>query len=337
MTLHRTNLESPWPHRLAVLLVCATFPLIWVGGLVTTYDAGMSVPDWPSTYGYNLFAYPWQTWLFGPWDLLIEHSHRLLGALVGFIAIAFVWSVWRSDSRRGMRAAAMGALGLVIIQGGLGGVRVLFDERQLAMAHGCLGPAFFGYCVALAVFTSHKWKPVPSEAASANPQRLHRVALLTVIFAYFQLVIGAQLRHVSVMASPSVFRGVVLFHLVIAVVVTFYVFQLLLIVRQQYRLVAPLQTPAISLAALILVQVGLGGATWIVKYGWPEFFAPYAFAALYTIQAKSLFQALVVTLHVATGSLILATSVAMFARSVRLIRIPTVALGSSAFMLELAT
>ena len=65
--------------------MCATFPLIWVGGLVTTYDAGMAVPDWPNTYGYNLFLYPWQTWLSGPWDLFIEHGHRLLGALVGMI------------------------------------------------------------------------------------------------------------------------------------------------------------------------------------------------------------------------------------------------------------
>ena len=70
--------ESRWPHRLAVLLCCATFPLIWVGGLVTTYDAGMAVPDWPTTYGYNMFSYPLETWLYGPWDLFIEHGHRLL-------------------------------------------------------------------------------------------------------------------------------------------------------------------------------------------------------------------------------------------------------------------
>ncbi len=66
-----------------MLLVCATFPLIWIGGLVTTYDAGMAVPDWPNTYGYNLFLYPWQTWVSGPWNLFIEHGHRLFGAVVG--------------------------------------------------------------------------------------------------------------------------------------------------------------------------------------------------------------------------------------------------------------
>ena len=79
---------SPWPHRAAVLLVCATFPLIWVGGLVTTTQAGMAVPDWPNTYGYNLFLYPWQTWLFGPWDLFIEHGHRLLAESLSRAVVA---------------------------------------------------------------------------------------------------------------------------------------------------------------------------------------------------------------------------------------------------------
>ena len=84
------------PHRWAVGVACATFPLIWVGGLVTTYDAGMAVPDWPSTFGYNLFLYPWTTWFFGPWDLFIEHGHRLLGALVGLLTIGLLVSVMRT-------------------------------------------------------------------------------------------------------------------------------------------------------------------------------------------------------------------------------------------------
>ena len=83
--MNRRSPNSKAPGRIAgpCALVCATFPLIWVGGLVTTYDAGMAVPDWPNTYGYNLFLYPWQTWIDGPWDLFIEHGHRLFGALVG--------------------------------------------------------------------------------------------------------------------------------------------------------------------------------------------------------------------------------------------------------------
>src|SRR5262245_9405091 len=107
MTDSSQPMETRWPHRWAVLLVCATFPLIWCGGLVTTYDAGMAVKDWPNTYGYNLFLYPWQTWIFGPWDLFIEHGHRLLGALVGLLAIGLTISVFRCDPRPWMRTVAL--------------------------------------------------------------------------------------------------------------------------------------------------------------------------------------------------------------------------------------
>ena len=71
-----------WIRRLAIVICCATLPLIFIGGLVTTTDAGMAVPDWPNTYGYNLFLYPWTTWFAGPWDLFVEHGHRLLAALL---------------------------------------------------------------------------------------------------------------------------------------------------------------------------------------------------------------------------------------------------------------
>ncbi len=81
---------QPGPHRVAWALVCTVFPLIWVGGLVTTYDAGMAVPDWPGTYGYNMFLYPWTSWLAAPWDLFIEHGHRLLGSLAGITYHRFI-------------------------------------------------------------------------------------------------------------------------------------------------------------------------------------------------------------------------------------------------------
>src|SRR5262245_2457852 len=134
---------SPWPHRLSVALALVTFPLIWVGGLVTTYDAGMAVPDWPGTYGYNLLLYPWQSWLAAHWDLFIEHGHRLLGATAGLIAIGVVVATFLTDHRRWLRTAACGALALVIFQGFLGGARVLLDQRLVALVHGCIGPLFF--------------------------------------------------------------------------------------------------------------------------------------------------------------------------------------------------
>ena len=97
-------------HRLAVLAVCMVWPLIWVGGLVTTYDAGMAVPDWPGTYGYNLFLYPLDTWLLGPFDLFIEHGHRLLGAFVGFVAILILFFAHRHEPRRWVRILSIALL-----------------------------------------------------------------------------------------------------------------------------------------------------------------------------------------------------------------------------------
>src|SRR3954468_12199444 len=124
--------RSPWPHRWAVALACATFPLVWVGGLVTTTKAGMAVLDWPSTYGYNLFLYPWQSWLAGPWDLFVEHGHRLLAASVGMITIGLLAVLYSREKRRWLRVLGFVALGLVIFQGVLGGMRVRLDERTLA-------------------------------------------------------------------------------------------------------------------------------------------------------------------------------------------------------------
>jgi cytochrome c oxidase assembly protein subunit 15 len=310
--------DSPWPHRLAVLLVCATFPLIWVGGLVTTYQAGMAVEDWPSTYGYNIFLYPWQTWVFGPWDLFIEHGHRLLGTLAGMLTIALVAVVYRYDRRVWLRWTAVGALAAVIAQGSLGGARVLLDDRQIALLHGCFGPAFFALCVALAVFTSRWWK----KAAEAQPQlgagRLHRVALLTTLLAYVQLILGANLRHISLDASPGTFRALVFMHLLIAAIVTVHVFVLAAIVWSSRFQHAALRRPALGLCVLMVLQLVLGGGTWVAKYAWPDWMSGYQFAAAYTIVAESLGQALTVTAHVATGSLILVTSLLVALRALRL-------------------
>jgi len=145
------HVRSPWPHRLAVVLACATFPLVWVGGLVTTTNSGMAVPDWPTTYGYNMFLYPWQSWLHGPWGVFYEHGHRLLGSLVGMLAIALLVAVLRTESRRWMKAMGFAVLGLVIFQGLLGGMRVRLDDRTFAMLHGFTGPLFFAVTVAMIV------------------------------------------------------------------------------------------------------------------------------------------------------------------------------------------
>ncbi|HUE71713.1 MAG TPA: COX15/CtaA family protein, partial [Pirellulaceae bacterium] len=296
---------SPWPFRLAVALALATFPLIWVGGLVTTTDAGMAVPDWPGTYGYNLFLYPWQTWLFGPWDLFIEHGHRLLGAVVGLIAIALVVVVWLCDARLWLRYAALGALALVIFQGVLGGVRVLLDQRLVAMIHGCVAPLFFAYAASLVVFTSRWWRDAPMPGQDAAGRRLTHAAWILVGVAYVQFVLGAMLRH-PLFDLPSLFRGAVLLHVIVAIV---------LLVQAALFHVSALGSGCLagrgvrwgSLLAVLLIagQLILGGSTWVVKYAWPAWLDSFQFAAAYTVQEQSIGQSLIVTTHVANGALIL--------------------------------
>ncbi len=301
-----------------MLLVCATFPLIWVGGLVTTYQAGMAVPDWPSTYGYNLFLYPWQTWIFGPWDLFIEHGHRLLGALAGLLTIALVAVAFRHERRRWVRWTAVGALLAVIAQGSLGGARVLLDARQVALLHGCFGPAFFALCIALAVFTSRLWKQAAESRPNVGASRLHRVALLTTLLAFVQLLLGANLRHISVDAAPGTFRALVFMHLLVAAIVTVQVFVLAAIIWSSRFQHPALRRPALALCVLIVVQLMLGGGTWVAKYAWPSWLSGYQFAASHTVVAESFSQAVTVTAHVATGSLILVVSLLIALRALRL-------------------
>jgi heme a synthase len=313
---------SPWPHRLTVALALVTFPLIWVGGLVTTYDAGMAVPDWPGTYGYNLFLYPWQTWLSGPWDLFIEHGHRLLGAGAGLLSIGLVVAVLVTDRRSWLIAAAIGALVLVIVQGLLGGARVVFDARLIALIHGCVGPLYFGYLAVLVVASSRWWASV-AKIDSDTGSRLARAAWTAAGLAYFQLIVGAVVRHVPLAASPQVFRAALWLHLIVAGLL---MLQVAVTSWRAWRTAREgsgahrgnLRTPGILLSLLVGGQLVLGAATYIAKYSWPGWFATYQFAAGYVVQERGLFQSLITTAHVANGSLILFAAVVLAMRSSRL-------------------
>ncbi len=297
-------------------LVCATFPLIWVGGLVTTYDAGMAVPDWPNTYGYNLFLYPWQTWIYGPWGLFIEHGHRLLGSLVGLLAIGLVVSAWWCQPRRLVRWLSVAALAAVICQGMLGGMRVIADEVQLAQIHGCFGPAFFALAVAVAVVTSEQWRNGLAQHRESLG-KVERYGVLITLLAYGQLVLGSQLRHLPAGAEPGDFRIALVFHLAVAVALLVHIVLLAVAVFRTQRGEPSLVRPTAGLLLLILLQIGLGAGAWVTKYGWPNWFAEYGFAAGYTVMGVSSAQAWITTAHVATGSLILATSLLIALRSVR--------------------
>jgi cytochrome c oxidase assembly protein subunit 15 len=317
--------RSPWPHRWAVALACATFPLVWVGGLVTTTDAGMAVPDWPNTYGYNLFLYPWQTWLAGPWDLFVEHGHRMLAATVGLVTIAMLGVFMRLERRNWVRGMGFAALGLVMFQGALGGMRVLLDERTLAMLHGMTGPLFFGLTIVLVVITSQAWQSgtvADPPATTRGGSQIRAVATVTALLAYLQIVLGAVLRHVPVDAQPGAFLMAVKFHLFLAGVLTLHIALLVGLVLSRAWRARPLGKLALTLIALVGVQLILGAATWIVKYSIPEWATGWISNAGVVIRDGGWLQTHVITAHVATGSALFGTTIAIALYAHRLLSGP---------------
>ena len=314
------NAASVWPHRTALLMVCLTFPLIWVGGLVTTYDAGMAVPDWPNTYGYNLFLYPLATWWAGPWDLFIEHGHRLLAALVGLVTIAWVYLAWRLDRRPWMIRFAFLSLVMVLLQGMLGGARVLLDANLLARLHGCLGPLFFGTCTAGAVFTSSWWRNAAVDLLPADDRatltRCCRLAWGMFALAYLQLVLGAHLRHLTPTWPPLLFRLIVFAHLFGALALFAQAVALMANLKK-LPLVAASRKLGTAVVGLVGIQIVVGTLAWRVKYQWPVWVPQPEWLRNHTFAAEGMPQVLTVTSHVAIGSLILATSLLLALRLAR--------------------
>ena len=301
-----TQNQNLWPLRTAWFLVCATFSLIFVGGLVTTYQAGMAVPDWPNTYGYNLFLFPLTNWLSGPWNLFIEHGHRLMAFGVGIVTLLLVILVHRTESRTSVRFLSWIALGLVTFQAALGGFRVLLDRQLLAMIHGCTAPAFFAVATALAVVLSPKWNADHSKGnQKSSSTSLTMLALFTLLLIFLQIMIGANLRHITHWMTSAAFGAFVLFHLMIAAVVTGHVIWLYIRCRKQN---STIRRPASILAVLMIVQLALGAGSWIVQYSFPEFLLWIPGSSAYLVLAESFWQSTIVTAHVATGSLMLAAA-----------------------------
>jgi cytochrome c oxidase assembly protein subunit 15 len=183
---------NPLLHRTAQLTAAATLLLIFMGGLVTSHGAGMSVPDWPNSYGYNMFTFPPSKWIGG---IFYEHTHRLMGTVVGMLSIALTIIAWKTEPRRWVRWLCASVLGAVIFQGVLGGLRVVLVKLDLAIVHACVAQAFFCLCALTAVVTSKWWMTAPDLSATSNGRTLIRLAAACAIAIYLQLVIGAMMRH----------------------------------------------------------------------------------------------------------------------------------------------
>lgn len=174
-------------HRLALGTAVATAVLIVFGGLVTNTGSALAVPDWPNTFGHNMFLYPWSGMIGG---IFYEHSHRLIGSLAGLLTLALAAALWR---RGGMlRALGLLAVVLVIVQGVLGGLRVVLLRDDIALVHGPLAQAFFALVATLAYLTSRVARTPATPVGDAG---LRRLAAVAAVITYAQIVLGALVTH----------------------------------------------------------------------------------------------------------------------------------------------
>jgi len=232
-------------YRLALATLGATCVLILLGGLVTNTGAALAVPDWPSTFGYNMVLFPWSRMVGG---ILYEHSHRLMGALVGLLTLALAGALWREGGR--LRRLGLVAVAVVVAQGVLGGLRVVLLEDTLAIFHGCLAQAFFALLAVIALLTAPGGRAVASPVEPA----LKGLAVLAAVLVYAQIVFGALLTH----------AGRIDLHLAGAVLV----FVLVPIVAAQLRRTGDTVAAPVSrlVSVLLGVQLLLGIGSFLARF-----------------------------------------------------------------------
>jgi len=182
-------------HRYAIFLAVCTFLLLIAGGLVTSNEAALSVPDWPLSYG--TLTPP----MVG--GIRYEHTHRVIAALVGLLTIGLALLLWRKDRRKWVRNLGFAAIGAVVAQGVLGGLTVLlYLHYGMPVAHACLAQIFFGAVVSLAVFTSRWWTSDLPQLEDRGSPSIHTLAILNAAVIFLQVVLGAGFRHRDIPIWP---------------------------------------------------------------------------------------------------------------------------------------
>jgi cytochrome c oxidase assembly protein subunit 15 len=293
-----------WLHRYTKLVVAATVLLIAAGGMVTSTGSGLSVPDWPTTYGWSMFSFPFNKWVGG---IFYEHGHRLIASTVGFLTIILAIWTWRVDPRAWVRRLGFGALGAVVLQGLLGGITVLlFLPPAVSIGHAALAQLFFCITLSLALFTSRGWRDAP---VVADDPQLRRLSAATTGLIYVQILLGATMRHTGAgMAIPTfplafghvlppVWSGAIAIHFAHragALVVVATILTTAVHVYRHDRARRELARPAALLVLLALTQATLGA--FVVMSGLQPF---------------------INTLHVVNGALVLGTSLTLTLRAFR--------------------
>jgi len=194
----RSTSSARWLNRFAWFTAVASLLLICSGGMVTSKGVGLAVPDWPTTFGYNMFLFPVSKWIGG---VLFEHTHRLIASTVGFLTIILAIWLWRTEDRPSVKMLGLIAVAGVILQGILGGLRVTMLKDQIGIFHACLAQAFLGLIVLIAMVTTNFWRSLGVNLTGLTGQvsqpllRIKMMAIATTIAIYVQLALGATMRH----------------------------------------------------------------------------------------------------------------------------------------------
>jgi cytochrome c oxidase assembly protein subunit 15 len=304
MRITRTS-KNPWLHRFATLVAGATFVLIFIGGLVTSTDSGLAVPDWPTTYGRFMFSFPLSQMVGG---ILYEHGHRMVASIVGMLTVVLAVWLWLKEPRRWVRRLGWLALLAVVLQGILGGLTVLFLlPTPISVSHGTLAQTFFCLTICLAVYTSPRWQQQRTQQEDPHRPALQTLTAITTGLVFLQLIIGAVMRHskagLAIPDFPLAFGKIIpsfdsfgiaihFAHRAGAFVVTTFIAWTVVRIFRYYRDEPRLLYPALLLFFAILTQLALGAFT------------------IWTQKAV-----LITTAHVATGALILGMSLVLALRS----------------------
>ena len=240
--------------RMARWTVVATFGLILAGGLVTSRDAGLAVPDWPLSFG-TVNPPRWLQIV----NVRTEHGHRLIAGIVALLTITLAWTTRRQRERLSVRRVASAAAALVLFQALLGGLRVLHLSVDLAMVHALTAQVFLCTVVALATITSPSWR----DAAKTTPragERRDATAIFVLVLA--QLLLGIVIRHLGAAARPLLGHGMFHAHVTLALAILWLAHRTQSIERTSGRSAAAER--AAQIFKLVLLQIGLGVASFLV-------------------------------------------------------------------------
>ncbi|MCU1274459.1 MAG: cytochrome oxidase assembly [Bryobacterales bacterium] len=287
-------MRNVWLHRYAVLWSFCTLFLVVAGGLVTSNDAGLSVPDWPLSYGKLMPT------MEG--NIFYEHGHRMVATTVGLLTIGMAFWLMRAERRRWLSNLGWIAMAAVVTQGVLGGMTVIFLlPKPVSIGHACLAQLFFSTTVAIALFTSESWGRGARVVDDAGAPPLHWLALAACVCVFLQLALGASARHKALGILP---------HVAGALVATGMVLWLSVRVLMRQAGHDALRRSALALLFTTFLQIFLGIAAYMSRLATAEAPQPMPIMVGFTVA------------HVAVGALTLAASVVLAIQVFRNVRRP---------------